>query len=329
MATASRRPSGQACEQTVTVSYVQGLSNSPSTSTALWSSPPATLTKPSIESPRRQLDPRTVKPRQQMSPAGGDGMWDLHKSITVDHKEYGPPVPPDEARSGMNPKMGPGAFCASPWLPDATRLGDDVNLVFKAIIRASGSTGRYCRAFRRSLLEFYLIGRYGPRLPREGWEATLQLSPNQSGPLRAVLREADGRIVNNTGYMEGPFGPTEAPYGAECEVDGGCYSDDERSECESDLSEGDMNFVLSSDTESERGYDSDASVRSVTSSSHSNCDDVDYDPLGDLDSEEEMTSSVSTSDSESEVIEVIGTKRKRPTTRSMSALAGTTKRPKS
>ncbi|RXF57739.1 hypothetical protein EG867_15715 [Enterococcus faecalis] len=111
----------------------------------------------------------------------------------VEHPEYGPPPDPEEVR--VHGARGPGAFCAAPWHPDTRRLGADVNRLFRGIAVSAADVTGDTRALRRALFDFYAMGYTRQRPSAPCWQALLQLSPEQSAPLRSALRELNERDV--------------------------------------------------------------------------------------------------------------------------------------
>ncbi|RXF07852.1 hypothetical protein EG870_15900, partial [Enterococcus faecalis] len=134
----------------------------------------------------------------------------------VEHPEYGPPPDPEEVR--VHGARGPGAFCAAPWHPDTRRLGADVNRLFRGIAVSAADVTGDTRALRRALFDFYAMGYTRQRPSAPCWQALLQLSPEQSAPLRSALRELNERDVYDPRVLSPPV--IEGPlFGEECDVD--------------------------------------------------------------------------------------------------------------
>uniref|UniRef100_A0AAU0K7Z4 Immediate early protein n=1 Tax=Anatid alphaherpesvirus 2 TaxID=3080522 RepID=A0AAU0K7Z4_9ALPH len=241
------------------------------TSTASSSPASSPTTTPSRRTARRRIAGRR---------SGGP----LGATFTVNHAEYGPPVPTAEVVGAT----GPGAFCNPPWTPDLQRLSDDVNELFRCILSSGRTPGPRNAALRRALLDFHLLGRMGMRLPRRVWESILQLTDGQSGPLRAVLREADARCgsAGPDRYVPGPY-PDPAPimYGGECEVssDEEASSDDETSELDdptfdiSSITSSSESSTLSEEDDEDESSLSPSSPETISSCSTLSDDDDDDD----------------------------------------------------
>ena len=134
----------------------------------------------------------------------------------VEHPEYGPPPDPEEVR--VHGARGPGAFCAAPWHPDTRRLGADVNRLFRGIAVSAADVTGDTRALRRALFDFYAMGYTRQRPSAPCWQALLQLSPEQSAPLRSALCELNERDVYDPRVLSPPV--IEGPlFGEECDVD--------------------------------------------------------------------------------------------------------------
>lgn len=134
-------------------------------------------------------------------------------------------------------RRGPGAFCPEDWRPDAQRLAVDVNTLFRCIATGSAFVTADTRALRRALVGFFLLGHTGAAPTDACWEALLQLSPEQAGPLRRLLRAAAAggpaaRPLSPPARLPGPL------FGAECDVSGSDssseddYEDDDEEEDE-------------------------------------------------------------------------------------------------
>ncbi|AVT50646.1 regulatory protein ICP22 [Cervid alphaherpesvirus 3] len=129
------------------------------------------------------------------------------------------PAPRAAADDDAHARRGPGAFCPGDWRPDARRLAADVNALFRCIATGSALVSADTRALRRALLGFFLLG-YTRATPTDAcWEALLQLSPEQAGPLRRLLRAAAAaapaaRALSPPARLPAPL------FGAECDVSG-------------------------------------------------------------------------------------------------------------
>ncbi|QVY10598.1 BICP22 transcription factor [Bovine alphaherpesvirus 5] len=147
---------------------------------------------------------------------------------------------PAPAQAGPRTRRrGPGAFCPEDWRPDAQRLAVDVNTLFCCIATGSAFVTADTRALRRALVGFFLLGHTGAVPTDACWEALLQLSPEQAGPLHRLLRAAAAagpaaRSLSPPARLPGPL------FGAECDVSGSDssseddyeddYEDDEEAE---------------------------------------------------------------------------------------------------
>ncbi|QBM10904.1 Transcriptional regulator ICP22 [Caprine alphaherpesvirus 1] len=145
---------------------------------------------------------------------------------------------PPAAAADEHARRGPGAFCPGDWRPDAHRLAVDVNNLFRCIATGSALVTADSRALRRALVGFFLLG-YARDLPTdECWEALLQLSPEQAGPLRRLLRAAAAAARPAAAGGGRPLPPParlpDPLFGAECDVSGSDSSDESGDSTEDD-----------------------------------------------------------------------------------------------
>nr|ARE29865.1 regulatory protein ICP22 [Canid alphaherpesvirus 1]ARE29878.1 regulatory protein ICP22 [Canid alphaherpesvirus 1] len=163
-------------------------------------------------------------PETPKSPSSEKLLTSVHLPDGEDHIEYGAPISKQELEPYLN--KGPGAFCAPPWHINIPRLMSDINILFRCFATSSINVSEDSRTLRRILFDFYVMGFTRQRPSKECWEALLQLSPEQSRPLRATLRDLNTHEPYDQKFIFPPKNKPHIMFGEECDVSGSESEDD-------------------------------------------------------------------------------------------------------
>ncbi|QBN85178.1 regulatory protein ICP22-like protein [Phocid alphaherpesvirus 1] len=204
-----------------------------------------------------------------LTPVSTPSSTDSSRSIPAslpggeNHMEYGAPISMEELEPYLT--RGPGAFCAPPWHINLPRLMSDINILFRCFSTSSINVSEDSRILRRLLLDFYILGFTQQRPSQECWEALLQLSPEQSRPLRATLRDINTRKPYEETFLHPPKNKPNVMFGEECDVSGSESEDDDYD----DVYTSDDSFIVHSSEQMESSSSSSSSESSEDETSES------------------------------------------------------------